>query len=68
MKGNLEEFTAEELEKNLIESKEELRKLRFRSVTGTIDNPKKIKSLKKQVARILTLKSEAKLGINQRNK
>jgi len=63
MKGNLEEFTAEELDKNLIESKEELRKLRFRSVTGTIDNPKKIKSLKKQIARILTLKNEFKLGM-----
>ncbi len=63
MKGKLEELTNEELDKNLVESKEELRKERFRSVTSKVDNPKKIKELKKQVARILTLKREYILGI-----
>lgn len=66
MKGKLEELTTEELEKNLNESKEELRKLRFKSVTSKVDNPKKIKELKRQVARILTLKKEYDLGLRSK--
>ncbi len=65
MKGKLEELTFEELDKNLTDSKEELRKLRFQSVTGKVDNPKKIKELKRQVARILTLRREYDLGIRE---
>jgi len=63
MKGRLEELTIEELDKNLLESKEELRKQRFNAVTSKVDDPKKIKVLKKQIARILTLKKEYELGI-----
>jgi len=63
MKGNIDELTSEELEKNLIETKEELRKQRFRAVTSKVDNPKKIKELKKHVARILTLRKEYEKGI-----
>lgn len=63
MKEKLEELKMEELEKSLLESKEELRKERFKSVTSKLDNPKKIKQLKTHVARILTLKREYALGI-----
>jgi len=63
MKGRLEELTIEELDKNLQESKEELRKQRFNAVTSKVDDPKKIKELKKQIARILTLKTEYEKGI-----
>lgn len=66
MKGKLEELTSEELDKSLTDSKEELRKLRFQSVTGKVDNPKKIKELKRQVARILTVKKEYDLGIREK--
>ncbi len=66
MKGKLEELTFEELDKSLRDSKEDLRKLRFQSVTGKVDNPKKIKELKKQVARILTVKKEYDLGIREK--
>ncbi len=62
MKGKLEELTNEELDKSLADSKESLRKERFKSVTSKVDNPKKINSLKKQIARILTLKREYQLG------
>ena len=65
MKGNLEELTREELDRGLTGAKEELRKLRFQAVTGKLDNPKKIKELKKQVARILTLNNEYKHGIRE---
>ncbi|MCP4137134.1 MAG: 50S ribosomal protein L29 [bacterium] len=65
MKGKLEELTIEELDKSLVESKEELRKERFRAVTSKVDNPKKISELKKHIARILTVKNEYKLGIRE---
>jgi large subunit ribosomal protein L29 len=65
MKGKLEELTIEELNTSLADSKIELRKQRFKAVTSKVDNPKKIKSLKKHVARILTLKKEYQLGIRK---
>ena len=63
MKGKIDDFTSEELEKTLIESKEELRKERFKAVTSKVENPRKIRELKKHVARILTLKRQRELGI-----
>ncbi|HOP28655.1 MAG TPA: 50S ribosomal protein L29 [Spirochaetota bacterium] len=65
MKGKLEELTMDELNKSLVDTKVELRKERFRAVTSKVDNPKKIKNLKKHVARILTLKREYDLGIRK---
>jgi large subunit ribosomal protein L29 len=66
MKGKIEELSIEELDRSLAETKEALRKERFKAVTSKVDNPKKIKELKKHIARILTLKREYSLGI--RNK
>ena len=54
-----------ELNKSLVDSKIELRKERFKSVTSKVDNPKKIKGLKRHIARILTLKNEYELGIRK---
>ena len=65
MKGNLEELTMAELNKSLEDSKADLRKERFKSVTSKVDNPKKIKGLKRHIARILTLKNEYSLKIRQ---
>jgi len=66
MKGKLEELTIEELDRSLKESRDELRKERFQAVTSKVDNPKKIKELKKHIARILTLKNEYDLEIRER--
>ncbi len=63
MKGKLEELPVEELERSLNETKELLRKERFKAVTSKVENPKKIKELKKHIARILTLKKEYALGV-----
>ena len=63
MKGKLEELNKEELLKSLEDSKEELRKERFKAVTSKVDNPKKIKELKRHIARILTIEKEIELGI-----
>ena len=62
MKGKLEELTIEELNRTLGENREELRKERFKAVTSKVDNPMKIRELKKNIARILTLQSEYRLG------
>jgi large subunit ribosomal protein L29 len=67
MKGKLEELSLVELDKSLNESKEQLRKLRFQSVTSKLDNPKKINELKKHIARILTVKKEFDLGIRKQS-
>lgn len=66
MKGKLEELTIEELDRSLRESREDLRKERFQAVTSKVDNPKKIKELKRHIARILTLKNEYDLGTRER--
>ena len=66
MKGKLEEFTFDDLNKSYTDSKEELRKERFKSVTSKVDNPRKIRELKRQIARILTLKREYELGIRKK--
>jgi len=66
MKGKLEEFTFDDLNKSYKESKEELRKERFKSVTSKVDNPRKIRELKRHIARILTLKREHEIGIRKK--
>lgn len=48
----------EELLKALDESKKELFDLRFEKATGTVDNPMRIRELKKTIARILTVLNE----------
>lgn len=65
MKGKLHELSIDELDRSLGETKEELRKLRFKLVTSKVDNPKKFKELRKHIARILTLKREYALGIRK---
>jgi large subunit ribosomal protein L29 len=68
MKGNIQELTLEELDKELVKSKEEIRNQRFQSVTGKIDNPKLIKELKKKIARINTAKRAHELGLISKEK
>jgi large subunit ribosomal protein L29 len=48
----------EELLKTLEEFKKELFDLRFEKATGSVDNPMRIRELKKSIARILTVLKE----------
>ena len=48
----------DELLKALDESKKELFDLRFERATGSIDNPMRIRELRKTIARILTVLKE----------
>jgi large subunit ribosomal protein L29 len=63
MKGKLEELSIKDLDKLLTDSKQELRKERFKAVTSKVDNPKKVMGLKKTIARVLTLQREYALGL-----
>ncbi|MBM7853834.1 large subunit ribosomal protein L29 [Desulfohalotomaculum tongense] len=61
----LRELTNEELNKKLDESKDELFKLRFQLATGQLDNPMKIKEVRRKIARIKTIIRERELGIKR---
>ncbi len=53
--AELRELTYRELVEKLAESKEELFNLRFQLATNQLDNTARIKSVKRTVARVLTI-------------
>jgi len=59
----LRDMSDDELETKLSEAKEELFNLRFQLVTGQLDNPMRIKVMRKEVARILTVIRERELRV-----
>lgn len=61
--SELRELGNEELVGKLREAKEELFKLRFQAATGQLENNGKLKSVRKDIARIYTLMHERELGI-----
>mgnify|MGYP003292115018 CR=1 FL=1 len=61
----IKEMSSPELEKELSELKTELFKLRFSLATNGLDNPMKIKEVKKDIARINTILTERKLAENK---
>lgn len=56
--SNLRDMTSAELSNQLIELKSELFNLRFQLATGQLENPLKIKSVKKDIARVKTVLRE----------
>ena len=66
-------LTSEELDKlddvkltdELAKAKDELFKLRFQSATGQLENSGRLRSVKKDIARIYTILRERELGIRQ---
>ncbi len=61
----LRELSDEELAKKLEESKDELFRLRFQLATNQLDNPMRIKEVRKNIARLKTVIRERELGINR---
>ena len=55
----------DELLKTLDESKKELFDLRFERATGVIENPMRIRELRKTIARILTVLKEREMEGNK---
>jgi large subunit ribosomal protein L29 len=60
--SELRDLGDEDLIERLDSSKEELFNLRFQLATGQLDNPMRIKQLRHEVARILTILRERELG------
>ena len=60
--NKIKEMTSPELEKELGELKTELFKLRFSLATNGLDNPLKIKEVKKDIARINTVLRQRELS------
>ena len=59
--SKIREMSSPELEKELGELKSELFKLRFSLATNGLDNPLKIKEVKKDIARINTILRQREL-------
>ena len=58
----IKEMSSPELEKELSELKTELFKLRFSLATNGLENPMKIKEVKRDIAKINTVLTERKLA------
>ncbi|MBE9565921.1 MAG: 50S ribosomal protein L29 [Proteobacteria bacterium] len=54
----LREMTTVELQEQLEKDRQELFNLRFQAATRQLDNPRRVREVRKNVARILTLLSE----------
>ena len=63
--SKINEMSSPELEKELAELKNELFKLRFSLATNGLENPMKIKEVKKDIARINTVLTQRKLAENK---
>ncbi len=59
----LREMSNEELHRQLDELKEELFNLRFQLTIGQLDNPMRVRQVRKDIARIKTILRERELGI-----
>lgn len=60
----IRDMSAAELKQKLDDLKDELFNLRFRSVTGQLDNPMRINEVRKSIARIQTVLRERELHIS----
>ncbi|MGH3414008.1 MAG: 50S ribosomal protein L29 [Marmoricola sp.] len=61
--NELDELNDVDLETKLREAKEELFNLRFQSATGQLESHGRLRSVKKDIARIYTVVRERELGI-----
>ena len=59
--SEIREMQATELENKLVALKDELFRLRFQLATGQLDNPMKIREVKKTIARVKTIQRENEL-------
>ena len=62
--NELRELNAEELLIKLRESKGELFNLRFQMATGQMDNNRRLRTVRQDIARIYTVMRERELGLS----
>ncbi len=62
--AEMRELHDDELQTRLRESKEELFNLRFQMATGQLDNNRRLRTVKHDIARIYTILHERELGLS----
>jgi large subunit ribosomal protein L29 len=62
--NDMRELGAEELVLRLREAKEELFNLRFQMATGQMDNNRRLRTVRHDIARIYTVMRERELGLS----
>jgi large subunit ribosomal protein L29 len=62
--SELRELNAEELVARAREAKEELFNLRFQMATGQLDNNRRLRTVRHDIARIYTVMRERELGLS----
>lgn len=66
MKVNeIRDMSADEQTQKLQSLKEELFNLRFQHATGQLENPMRLRDVKKSIAQVKTVQRERELGIRQ---
>ncbi|MBE8954196.1 MAG: 50S ribosomal protein L29 [Quinella sp. 2Q5] len=66
MKVNeIREMSADEQAAKIKSLKEELFNLRFQHATGQLENPMRIREVKRSIAQVKTIQREGELGIRQ---
>ncbi|GAB6877316.1 50S ribosomal protein L29 [Thermaerobacter litoralis] len=58
----LRELSDEELNKKLRDLKEELFNLRFQAATGQLDNPMRLRQVRRDIARVQTIQRQRELA------
>ena len=59
--SEIRKLSAKELDAKLLELKDELFKLRFQQAINQLDNPMRIKAVKKDIARVKTIQRDIEL-------
>lgn len=59
------DYSVAELDRKLGDLKEELFNLRFQAATGQLDNPMRIREVRKDIARVKTIMRERELGLKR---
>jgi large subunit ribosomal protein L29 len=62
----LRDMSDDDLARALAERRQELFNLRFQSATGALENPARLKHAKREIARILTVRSERESTLGTR--
>ncbi|HHX26319.1 MAG: 50S ribosomal protein L29 [Firmicutes bacterium] len=61
----IRDLSSDELNLRLDSLKEELFNLRFQVATGQLDNPMRVREVRKDIARVKTVLRQRELGISQ---
>lgn len=63
--SELRDLSDTELVEQLARLKQELFNLRFQLVTGQLDNPRRLKQVRHDIARVLTVQRQRELSVDQ---